>query len=176
MDELWGDYFQYLLWRCGLEKKTRFGRLFKILHHMDFTWVLERDENRDGDGYELRDDYEISGDFEDWIVDDFYSRRTSVFEVLIAIAIRIDNEFIGDPAEEHPEDFFLEMIKNLGLDRFVGNRYQESDVIKIVDRWLQRRFHKDGQGSPFPVKYDHRDQRKLEIWDQMNSYISENYV
>lgn len=175
MDELWDDYLQYLIWRCGLQKMTRYGRLFGILHHINFEYVLERDDNRDGDGVELRNKYEIPYGFSVELEEAFYTQKCSVLEMLIALAIRVDDEFIGDPAEEHPEEFFMVMIKNLGLDKFNGNRYREDDVIRIIDRWMRRDFEKDGCGSPFPMKYDRRDQRDLEIWEQMNGYISENY-
>lgn len=175
MEELWDDYLEFLIWRCQIQKLTRFGRLFEILHHVDFEWELERDENRESDGVDLRDEYDIPDGFDEKTEEAFYARRCSVLEMLIGLAIRVDDEFIGDPAEEHPEIFFMEMIENLGLDKFKGNRYTESDVIKIVNRWMHRDFERNGRGSPFPVKKSRRDQRKLEIWDQMNTYISENY-
>lgn len=175
MDELWDDYFQYLIWLCRLEKEDAYAHLFEVLHHIDFTWILDRDDNRDEDGLDLRDDYTPPDDFDTETIESFYEQKTSVFEMLVALSIRVDNEYIGDPIEEHPEIFFMEMIKNLGLDCFKGKRYRDQDVIKIIKIWLDRKFKKNGVGSPFPVRKDSRDQRKLEIWDQMNSYISENY-
>ena len=136
---------------------------------------MERDDNREEDGYDLRNEYNIPSEFSVEMKEAFFAHWCSVFEMLIGLAIRVDDEFIGDPADEHPEDFFIEMLENLGLTKFVGRRYREQDVINIVQKWLERRFDKDGRGSPFPVRHDHRDQRKIEIWDQMNSYISENY-
>lgn len=179
MEELWDDYLQYLIWRGGLEKRREYSYLFETLHNIEFTYIIDRDDNRDEDGHDLRNDYKIPLDFSLEEDEAFYAHWTSVFEVLLAIAIRVDNEYIGDPAEEHPEEFFMEMIKNLGLDRFTNRICQRhcrgSDIERIVNRWLDRKFDRYGGGSPFPVRYDHRDQRKLEIWDQMNSYISENY-
>lgn len=174
MEELWDDYLQYLIWRCRLERMTQYGRLFNILHNIDFKYVIERDENRYADGVELRDEYEIPNEYIDYD-DDFFMKACSVFEMLIALAIRVDDEFIGDPSDECPDEFFMEMIKNLGLNRFKGNRYREDDVIKIINRWIRREFDRDGTGSPFPLRKTHEDQRKVEIWDQMNAYLSENY-
>lgn len=175
MEELWDDYLQFLIWRCQIQPFVRFGRLFEILHHIDFEWELDRDENRESDGVDLRDEYKIPDGFDEEIEEAFYAQRCSVLEMLIALAIRIDDEFIGDPAEEHPEIFFMEMIRNLGLDKFSGNCYREYDVIKIINRWMRREFERNGRGSPFPVQHDPRNQRDLEIWDQVNSYISEKY-
>lgn len=175
MDELWDDYLQYLLWRGNLERLTRYGRLFEILHHMEFRYIIERDENRDADGADLRDGYDVPNDYSVEEDEAFMAHWTSVLEVLLALAIRVDDEYIGDPSEEHPEKFFMEMIKNLGLDIFKGNRYREDDVHRIVDKWLDRGFARNGVGSPFPLHHSRRDQRRLEMWDQMQAYISENY-
>lgn len=176
MDALWDDYLQYLIWRCGLQKMSRYSRLFEILHRTKFDFVLERDDNREDDGIELRDDYDIPDDYEEIVIENFFDKDCSVMEMLVGLAIRVDDEFIGDPAEEHPEEFFMEMLENLGLLVYKGNRYREDDVVRILRRWMDREFDRKGVGSPFPLKKRCRDQRKVEIWDQMNAYISENYA
>lgn len=172
MEELWDDYFQYLIWRCGLQQMTKLTNVFAFLHNIPFTYVLERDDNREEDGCDLRNEYNIPGEFSVEVKEAFFAHWCSVFEMLVGLAIRVDDEIIGDPAEEHPEDFFIEMLENLGI---ADGRLKENYIYLMVDRWLKRKFDKDGRGSPFPVHHDHRDQRKLEIWDQMNAYISENY-
>lgn len=175
MEELWDDYLQYLIWRCGLQRMTKLSNVFAILHDIPFTYVLDRDNNREEDGCDLRNEYNIPDGFSVEVEEAFFTHWCSVLEMMIGLAIRVDDEFIGDPAEGHPEDFFMEMLENLGLTKF-GKRYCEEDVVNIVQKWLDRRFDKDGRGSPFPVRYDYRDQRELEIWDQTISYINENYV
>lgn len=178
MEELWDDYLQYLVWLCHLENKGRqYSKLFEFLHNIEFIWSIERDENRAGDGMELRDNFEIPGDYlnENQLIEDFMNRPCSVLEMLIALSIRVDDDFIGDPAEPHPEEFFWEMIDNLGLCDFTDKNFNISSVDKRIKMWLERRFTKYGLGSPFPVLDDRRDQRELEIWDQMNSYINEKY-
>ena len=42
---------------------------------------------------------------------------------------------------------------------------------KIIDRGYSRR----GVGGLFPLKYSKNDQRKVELWYQMHSYLIENY-
>lgn len=173
-NEMWDDYLEWLIWRCGLEKEQRFNRLFEILHNINFVFYMGRDENREIDGFDLREKYEIPDVYLDF-EEDFINRECSVMEMLVALSIRVDSDIIGDPGEENPSEFFIKMLENLGLDRFEGERFKRVDVCYIVDRWLRRGFDHNGYGSPFPVKMDHRDQRKLEIWDQVNSYINENY-
>lgn len=178
MEELLKDYLQYLIWLCHLEKFKNYTRLFEELHNLWFYWSIDRDENRAGDGEELRDNYDIplyiTCGAED-LVDAFMNRQCSVLEALIGLAIRVDEEYLGDPMEPHPEEFFWEMIKNLGLSEYTNRRFDLELVRKRVAIWLDRHFTKNGLGSPFPVYNDDRDQRDLEIWDQMNSYINEKY-
>ena len=45
----------------------------------------------------------------------------------------------------------------------------------ILDRWIERKFSRNGKGSPFPLKKPKKDQRKVELWYQMQGYICENY-
>lgn len=175
MNELWDDYLEYLIWRGNLERFTKFSRLFEILHNIEFRYVMERDENREADGMNLRDDYTIPDDYSIEQVGTFMDRRVSVLEVLIALAIRVDDDYIGDPNEEHPEVFFMEMLENLGLSAFKWKQYNENNVRKIVNVWLDREFARNGVGSPFPLYNSRRDQRTLEIWDQMKAYINERY-
>ncbi len=174
-DELWDDYLKYLIWRCRLEKYVKYGTLFKTLHNIDFYYIIDRDDNRDEDGYDLRNDYKIPKEFVS-MREEFYSRKTSVFEMLIALSIRVNDEIIGDPSDEHPEYFFIEMLDNLFGSLKRNNHLNDQNyIIDIVNKWLNRDFRDDGFGSPFPVTHDLRDQTKLEIWDQMMSYINENF-
>lgn len=179
MDELWNDYLNYLIWRGNLQKYTKFSDLFEILHNIEFTWILDRDDNREADGIELRDDYEIPDGYTEQEIYMFMNRWCSVLEMLIGLSIRVDDDFIGDPEEEHPEEFFIKMIQNLGLyiynDSIHNYEYKKNIIRRKVNNWLSRNFASDGKGSPFPIKNDQRDQRTIEIWDQMISYINENY-
>ncbi len=109
MNELWEDYFNFLIWRGRLEKMTKYHNLFESLHNIKFIYIIDRDDNRKEDGKNLRNYYKIPNRFyrnED-LINDFYDREASVFEVLLALSIRVDNEIIGDPSEEHPESCFL---------------------------------------------------------------------
>lgn len=174
MEELWYEYLDFLIKKCGVRIGALYKDLLNILHNIRFTWEIGRDDNREADGVSLRDDFYIPDECSEYEID-FYERPCSVLEMMVALAIRVDNEYIGNPAESHPGPFFFEMIENLGLRRFIQGKYSEDDVYEIVERWLKREFDKDGKGSPFPVKHDRRDQRDLEIWDQMISYINEKY-
>lgn len=170
MNSLWTEYGQWLLNRVGFHKRN-YSILMKHLHNSPFEPMMERDENRSADGTMLRGDFfsdiGVSGDFLD--------RECSVLEMLVGLSIRIDEEYIGNPAEPHPEIIFWKMICNLGLNRYIDKIFEYDAVFEILKTWILREFSFDGRGSIFPLKYPETDQRNCEIWSQMQAYLDENY-
>ena len=169
-DMRWDDYRVWLLNRVGFSKKN-YNTLMANLHKSPFEIFIDRDDNRAEDGISLRDEFGSDLGFRRVAFD----KPCSVLEMLVALSIRIDNEYIGDPNDEHPENIFWEMLCNLGLDRCTDKRFNEKYVYNILKKWICRDFNKDGRGSIFPLKYSTRDQTRIEIWAQMNEYLSENY-
>ena len=49
--------------------------------------------------------------------------------------------------------------------------YFEMD--EILNIWLERRYDEDGKGNIFPLKDPIKDQKTVEIWYQMQSYLLE---
>ena len=150
-------------------KLYSYKRLLERLHHIFFHWSIGLDENRVYDGLELRCDFfgcDVGPD-----------KPCSVLEMLVAFAIRIDNEYVGDCGKEQPELIFWEMIKNLGLDRYHDHaiRYSDVEIDHIVSDWMDRRIDYNGRGGLFPLKHTNRDQRDLELWVQMQEYVNEKY-
>lgn len=167
MVKTWDVYGKDILNFLGLDiwTKKNYKSLLEHLHNREFTWIMDRDDNRADDGVKLRRTLEY----------DFGERPCSVLEMLAGLALRAEVDIIGDPGDPRPGDFFWEMIENLALDSMTEKEFDKVKVDRIVDRWLNREFLPDGRGSVFYVRNDIRDMRKLEIWDQMNSYIYERY-
>ena len=60
---------------------------------------------------------------------------------------------------------------------FDENDYDEGWILKIIDAFLDRKYDKNGEnGGLFPLHFCNRDAREMEIWDQMNEYLVENWV
>lgn len=161
---VWKDYGQWLIREIGFRHKG-YTRLLNLLHDMPFTWVISRDQNRSVDGTRLRDLYGTN----------VPGNPCSVLEMLVGLAIRVDREFLGSSIHPVPDKFFFEMLSNLNLDLQHDRSFNVDIASEILLDWIERRFDSRGNGSIFPVSYDRRDQRNLEIWDQMNSYLWENY-
>lgn len=162
-------YFQWLLNKVNGQDMILVCR---YLHTRDFYWTVPYDSNREFAGKNLRVDWECRDNFfNDYSHLD--SGPASCFEVLVGIAIAMENQ-LWDPnmPELSKENFFHEMLRNLGLDDI---RDHYNIMANIVDKWLDRDYEPNGKGGIFPLDNPFGDQTQIEIWDQMTQYINENY-
>ena len=167
MDKIWHDYKIWLLHYCRF-RRPNYNNLIDQLMNTPFAAILERDNNRISDGEDLRGCFLMKNG----INGNFYGHPVSVLEVLIALAARVDGEYLGNPNDPRPDIFFWEMICNLNLDRFTDKMYDKWAVGEILDVWIGRKFDKNGFGSPFPLPKTYTDQRKIEMWMQVTGYIN----
>lgn len=160
-------YLKRLLKYIGFKKFPKYTQLMEDLLSIDFEWAdsTRMDYNRAVDGLVLRE--HLCSNVSD------LSDQCSVLEMLCAMAIRIEVEYLDEDASTH--DIFWEMLVNLGLEEFYDSNYDSHEVYYIIERWMYRQFDYNGSGSIFPLNEPRRDQRKIEIWAQMNDYITENY-
>lgn len=173
--KLWLNYGDWLVKLVGFERKG-YDNLMELMHMTPFTYTVERDRNRASDGQYLRGQYfdEVRVGY----AGQFDRYDASVLEVLVALAIRLDNEYIGDPGEGHPEEIFWEMLENLGFDtpKARNAHFRMHYCYEILVYWMERRYDRRGTGGVFPMRKTRRNQKKLELWDQAMEYVSENYV
>lgn len=175
--EVKSDYFQ---WLCGIvhadDPDCSFYSLMRALFEHEFRWSVDNDGNRAIDGEGLRDDFSDQSLYLDY---SSIGGPCTVLEMLIALAMRIDDEIMWQPTESRTIVWFWEMIGNLGIDEYDDEHWEEPTsrnmVDYILDRWLDRRFRMDGIGGIFPMREADEDQRDVEIWYQMNLYFLEKY-
>lgn len=176
VEKEWEKYTGWLAERVGLRGFRRgrrsYRKLFETLQSVPFLVLIRMDKNRLEDGLYLRMRYRLANEIPEFLFDE---EPCSVLEMLVALAIRADLEWIGEPGEPDPAPFFWEMIENLELDLCSDGRYNRVFVVKKCQKWLNREFKNDGNGSIFPIKMPFRDQREIEIWCQMMEYFHENY-
>lgn len=168
---------------CDLYYKTLDGpeslfkayrSLFETLLDIPFVVVHPMDDNRFKDGLELRESYFKYYDFD---VEDIMDDCT-VLEALIALAYRMEKDIMA-PAHGEFDCFrwFWGMIERLGLTEFDEDGYDEGWIRQIIDRFLYRKYEKNGKnGGIFPLHFCEEDVREMELWDQMNAFLCENYV
>lgn len=168
------DYFQWLIEqiKAHSQRRCNYLSLLKTLFETDFIYIIERDKNRAGDGVDLREEY--MGDVEyDWYYED-YKHPCSVLEMLVALSLRCERTITGEVDNDHPEKMFWLMIDNLGLGNMTDDVFDIRETRQILNRWLTRKYKRDGRGGLFPLRKPFEDQRKLDIWSQLLSYVNEN--
>ena len=164
-------YFEWLLdqTRCRFVKTDDYRLLLEYLYLREFTWTIPFDSHRADNGLGLR--YEFASEY-GYLDED---RPCTVLEVLIALARDWEHEIVYDFHKgDRSAQWFWTMINNLGLLDYPDWSFEEDIVDEIINIWLERRFEKNGNGSPFLVKVVNRDQRRIELWLQLQDYLLEN--
>lgn len=179
-DRVINEYFD---WLCGIVCRNRyhgdmsFDKLLTYLHSTEFTYSISMDENRADDGIEMRYRYALylgRQPLDTVDIMEMLDGPCSVLEMMIALAIRCEEEIMDDAAYgDRTGQWFWGMIVNLGLGSMVDSRYNRRLVEERVHRFLNRNYASDGKGGLFKIKNCHRDLREVDLWDQMNLYLND---
>lgn len=185
------DYYYWLLdiVRPEEQKPLEYDDVLYALFSTEFYSKLDNDENRIGDGLELRNEYGANMGLSEGIVAKLNDLLgpCSVLEVMISLAKRAEDEFMYDPNKgDRTRKWFWIMVKNLKLDVLAhpwptfgplleGKSGPKSEFKYIVDRFLERKYEKNGEGGLFRINKGNIDMRKTEIWYQMCWFFDENY-
>lgn len=169
IDEL---YFKFLYSLVGdLEAKNparTHWRLTKKLFTKEFFWIVPNDDNRIADGVDLRDEF-VASISPMTVPPSWFMEGCSVFEVMIGLARRLSFE-----TDREPSYWFWHLIHNLGLYHFTDLVELDGAYANdVIDAVIWRTYRDDGHGGFFPLRYPKEDQRKVELWYQMNSYVLE---
>lgn len=165
-----GDYYNWLVDLIEAGPGTAHEDYTSLIHElylMKYRWQFELDENRAIAGLALRDRYAYEAGVDRAEMSD---GPCSVLEMLIGLADVMSQTF-----DDTVSRWFWEMIGNLHLDHFSDGNYDSYSAVSVVNRWLDRRFSSNGNGSIFPIPRYHGDARNLQVWDAMNEYMNEFY-
>ena len=165
-------YYDWLCNKLGADPDHYI--LFSILYRKRFIVVARMDQNFVDNVGRLRDIYEKETG------NKYQGHKSttwcSVLELLYLVALRWD-EVISNL---HPryEQWFWEMIRNLGLDGYTDDELLERSNLRwaiedILDTFMDRTYYYDGRGGLFPLKFPEKDQRKVDIWYQLQAYLLE---
>lgn len=172
-------YFQWLCKRVGIGKPDKpYIKLALELHWMIFKphGPFETDSNRANDGLQQR---VIFLDRYGQLGSDSMSRGPcTMLEFLIGLSQRMSFIMGTEENDLHTAHYFWKLIENLRLNKLTDDRYYELHgdffVQEAVDRVLFRTYDRNGFGGLFPLKRCMNDQRKVEIWYQMQSWLMES--
>lgn len=176
---------EYLWWLYELinpiSGDTKYTCLINTLHKIEFFSIVERDDNRGGDGQKLREEF-LSGDGSVYPENRHacIDGPCSVLEMLIALARRFESQAQeSEETEANIVRWFWLFIQNLGLTPATDDVWFEElwkdKVTDAIGRLLTREYKKNGVGGLFPLRDSQYDQRNREIYYQMCDYIMENY-
>lgn len=183
---------EYFEWLCNLV--DGFGTyyfLMKRLYSKPFYWSVHNDDNREADGMGLRRRYNEEHGYLEWstqivngeVVNADLDAPCSVLEMMIALSLRCERDIMNDPSKgDRSAIWFWLMIQNLGLIELTDDKFDENFneyIDNKIDILLERSYDRYGNGGLFPVKKEPnrylRDQRKVEIWYQMCTWLNQNY-
>ncbi len=171
--------YRYLLWLIeSIDPKGAIGDYYQPvleeLYFTDFKWSddFPDDENRAKDGVDLRDKFaDLYGISRHDLGIDW--KPCSCLEMMVAIARRIEYEILAIPGHEDVPKWFWMFVRNLGLDPQDMGVEDLNYVDFCINRWLERKYQKNGNGGIFMVRDNYFDMRKMTIWKQMNAVLNE---
>lgn len=173
-DRIREEYYEWLLEMVHANNcydGVSFNKLLRMLHHIDFEWVIPNDQNRAEDGTSLRYRFAYRhpniADAERYLVG-----PCSMLEMMAALAIRCEEDIMDDPRYgDRTGQWFWGMIISLGLGGMTDNRFNEATVRSIVDRFLDRKYATNGKGGLFTFRSCPGNLRRVEIWTQLLWYV-----
>lgn len=148
--------------------------LFALLHDMEFTYLMELDENRAIDGCDLRYRFAYEHGYSGEEVEELNDRPCSVLEMMVALAARCEEHIMDDPdSGKRTGKWFFGMIRSLGLSDMQDHRFDAMYARAAVSRFLRREYAANGCGGLFILRYHSADMRRVEIWYQAMWYLDE---
>lgn len=170
LSQLWDENF--VEWESFIDK---WSVLTDILLNVEYVAVVKGDQNRAEDGLYLRSEFNHEED-----ANLNMDIPASVLEVLVALACRMEREYVGDSEENLAYEIFEMFMGSLGLTWVASktlsgglSKKELKIVAQTLDSWLQN----DGSVSIFPVtEYELPELEGKQLWQQMLFFIenSEN--
>ena len=173
--EIRRDYFNWLYRSVCYNENVSYRKLLLKLHNVPFTYTMEKDKNREADGVNLRFRYGEDRNVSDIDIEDsLCTVPCSVLEMMVALAIRIEEHIMNDPDQgDQTGKWFFEMLSSMHLIFMDDSMYNEHFVDEAINILLSRQYDYNGDGGLFTIRRPLMDVRRMEIWYQMNGYFNE---
>ena len=172
---------EYFEWLCKFVAGESYRHLLLYLDSVPFEAKHDMDNNRIADGIKLRYKFaEDTGKTVEYVENEFdMSSTCSILELIISLAIRIEEDMSDPDYGDRTVIWFWEMIKSLGLyNMMVGEDYEDFLVLNtptiqtIIEKFINLEYEPSGKGSLFTINNPDVDVRTLDIWYQMGLYVN----
>ena len=172
---------EYFEWMCSLVRDSKplknvsYRDLLWYLHSTEFVYIIPMDANRSSDGIDLRYRFGHDNHYEDPVIASCLDvNPCSMLEMMVALAFRCEEHIMYDPNKgDMAGRWFWMFIKNLGLGDMCDSRFDESQANSVIWRFLNHDYSPDGKGGLVWIPGCSYDLRSMEIWYQMQRYLSE---
>lgn len=163
-----------------------YTNLFNIMVHTPFKMIMNEDVRIAKMALDTRFFYTDSTG-KDGVVYTYLDSTLgspNTAEVIFRLSRIISHDIIGDGDKgDRTTDWAQRLMKNLGLLKYTDEAFYNeknngecsNQVSEILDIWVNREFQPNGVGSPFPLQNPPGDERQVEIWYQLHSYLKENF-
>ena len=181
------NYIRWLIKRIrepGIDW-SEYTDLLYFLYSTDFTWFetnpsIAMDRNRAMDGVDLRRTYDDDHGTHIELYLRECRKECSVLEMMIALAIRIEDDVMWEGGRHRYGYWFMKMLENLGLDRYTDSYGRLNQASIAVNHWLRREYGSDGKWCMFCNPKNKTVilslfPENLEIWRQVNNWLIEEY-
>lgn len=177
-DQITNEYFDWLYdYVCTgrAHKDISYRKLFMYLHSVEFTYSVDGDDNRAYDGICLRRRFAHTKAEEDYdYIIDILDGPCSVLEMILALAIRCEEEIMDDPRYgDRVKQWFWSMLKNMGLNMMTDDNFDRGYVEDAIYTMLNRKYDRYGRGGLFYIPGCKDDLRKFQIWTQLCWFLNE---
>lgn len=178
MTSMQSKYFHWMVRLVNDARPRRDKRYYDLYRYLDsvtFDYILPMDGNRESDGVNLRYRFGYEERISDPIIaSELDIHPCSVLEMMIALCMRCEEQIMTDPdIGNRLGEWFWDMIKSLGLTQMSDDYFDEAYTQSTVDKFLQRRYLRNGEGGLFTIKRPPQDLRTVEIWYQMMWYLQD---
>ena len=173
-DECIKKYFDWMYGLvCDRFGDLSFHKLFDYLYTKTFVYTVGMDGNRAEDGIDLRYRFAYDCYLDDAMISEYLDDRDcSVLEMMVALTIRCEENIMDDPdIGDRTGLWFWNMLESLGLDEMNDEEFDDIYVDRVIERFLNHRYERNGKGGLFTVPNCRHDLRTVEIWTQMCWYL-----
>lgn len=169
------DYFKWLynyVCKNRAHNDLSYGKLFMLLHDIEFTFTIDNDINRAKDGVDLRSRFALTLNEDPVYILKILDGPCSVLEMLVALAVRCEETIMDDTTYgDRTGQWFWGMLANMGISHMWNDAFDRKIAESRIYRFLDREYDPNGRGGLFYINDYPDDLRTVEIWTQLCWYL-----